>query len=357
MNEFQASLLLIGVAVVLGVLAYNKWQERRATRAADEVFRSRHPDVLIGEGDAQAGEHPVAQIQTRIESVPVSQLPIAADSPIGDGGDAGRREARVDYIVGLTAEHPIAVSAALDHWARIEHRFARRATLSGWIDGKWTTLARGAVCERLQAALQLVSRKGVLSESELLEFRSEVETLASKLGASAVCAEMREALEAARGLDTLCVEADIQIVLQVVAPPGAVLSGTKLRAAVEASGFILDNLGRFVLHDESGRELYSLSDRAGGPFAAATMKDTSPRAVTLALDVPRTPDTQRTFAAMVRFGRHLSGILGGALVDDNNRPLDDRAMVTIDAQLTVVRQSLETHGISPGSALAMRLFS
>ena len=72
---------------------------------------------------------------------------------------------------------------------------------------------------QLEAALQLVSRQGVLSEGELLEFRSAVETLASRLQLPAKCPEMRDALEAARALDGICAESTIGsgtlVILQV----------------------------------------------------------------------------------------------------------------------------------------------
>ena len=202
-----------------------------------------------------------------------------------------------------------------------------------------------------------MSRKGVVSESELLEFRSEVETLAAKLPALAECPEMRDALEAARALDEICAQADIQVAFHVVAAPGAAFAGTKLRAAAEASGFALDRTGRFTLADESGRELYALADRSGGTIRSRHDEGRRAAGADTVHGCAASPDTQRTFDAMVRFGRHLANLLGGGLVDDNNQPLDERAVSAINAQLAMVRGNLEAHGISPGSALALRLFS
>jgi FtsZ-interacting cell division protein ZipA len=168
---------------------------------------------------------------------------------------------------------------------------------------------------------------------------------------------MRDALDAARALDGICADADIQIAFHVVADPGAAFPGTKVRAAAEAAGFALGADGRFTLLDEEGKELYALSDRSGVAFAPSTMKDATPQALTLSMDVPRAPETQRTFDAMLRFGKHLANLLGGGLVDDNNQPLDERAVSAINIQLVAVRRSLEEQGIAPGSALALRLFS
>jgi FtsZ-interacting cell division protein ZipA len=191
----------------------------------------------------------------------------------------------------------------------------------------------------------------------LIEFRSEVETLAARLGLAAVAPEMRAALDGARRLDHACADADIQIAFHVVAPPGESFSGTKLRAAAEASGLVIDPEGRFALSDDRGRELFSLSDRSGARFSASGMKDAAPLALTLSMDVPRAPETHRTFEVMARFAKSLASLLGGSVVDDNDQPLDERAVAAIGAQLAVVRESLEAEGIVPGSALALRLFS
>jgi len=264
---------------------------------------------------------------------------------------------RVDYIVELSAEQPVAFAVLLEHWASAGHRFGGRASLVGWIDDRWIVPPPSTHCGRFRAAFQLVSRQGVVNESELLEFRSAVETVAAKTGLSAVAPEMREALYTARELDAVCAEADIQIAFHVVAASGTSFPGTKVRAAAEASGFVFDALGRFELRDEEGLEHYALADRDGTRFSASTMKDAAPRALTLSMDVPRAPDTQRTFDAMISFGRHLASLMGGTLVDDNGQPLDDRSIAAIEAQLGVVRRGLESHGIAPGSVLALRVFS
>jgi hypothetical protein len=53
----------------------------------------------------------------------------------------------------------------------------------------------------------------------------------------------------------------------------------------------------------------------------------------------------------------LATILGGSIVDDNGRTLDERALAAIATQLDSVRAKLEARGIAPGSPTALRLFS
>ena len=358
MSELQISLLAIGAVAVIAVFAFNRWQEHRAGRAADEAFKSRHPDVLV---DPPGTDLPVSKpsvleapriepaMSRKTETLEPALKPLEAVSSVLD--------ARIDYVIELSHEGSVAATSISEGWAGIEHRFPRRVILAGLVDVQSVSAGSGVAGDKLEAALQMVSRSGVVSESELLEFRSSVETLASKLHLAVGAPEMRDALEAARSLDGICAQADIQVAFHVVAELGAAFAGTKVRAAAEAAGFLLDAHGRFALCDEEGRELYELADRSGAKFALATMKDATPQALTLSMDVPRAPDTQRTFDAMVRFGKHLAQLLGGGLVDDNNHPLDERAIAAINAELLVVRRNLEAQGIAPGSGLALRLFS
>ena len=359
MSEFQAGLLVIGALAVVAVFAYNKWQEYRAGKAAGEAFRSRHPDVLVG-GNAEP--MPAARVgadqEGRVEPVLAPPPPVAPPPrSTAEIRGSAMPDARIDYVVEMSGDPAVDPASLAELWAGMEKRFPRRVMLAGLVDGQWVPIAAGAASGRLEAALQLVSRNGVLSEGELLEFRSAAETLAAGLQFSAKAPEMRDSLDAARAIDAVCAEADIQVAFHVVAAPGSSFAGTKVRAAAEAAGFVMDARGRFVLSDEDGRELYDLADRAGTRFVPATMKDAAPQALTLSMDVPRAPETQRTFDAMLRFGRQLAQLLGGTLVDDNNQPLDERAVAAINAQLLVVRRNLEAQGIAPGSALALRLFS
>jgi hypothetical protein len=240
----------LGVIALVGVLVYNYVQVRIA-RQAERSFASRHADVLLDKTEAR--REPTLRPEPQAGAIPHPQ---------------------VDYIIELSLPPK-------EGWTAIEHRFGRRALLAA-----------------NTAALQMVTRDGVVSEAELLEFRSEVETLAAKSGATVRAPEMRPALEAAQELDRACADADIQIALHVV---GAA--------------------------DE---------DR-----------------VTFTLDVGRTLEPGKAYETMVRAARER----GGRLVDDNGAALDDRTLAAIGAQIEAVRQDLVGRGIEPGSPLALRLFS
>jgi len=279
MTDLTLGLLLVGALAVVGVLLYNRVQERSAQRAAERAFGSRHADALLDEP-------------------PVKREPTL-------GKNAGTLpDERIDYVIELGPARPLAAALVLEGWRAIEQRFARRALLAACDDGSW------------RAALQMVSRAGVVSDAELIEFRSKVETLAAKLGARVAAPEMRQALEAARELDRTCADSDIQVALHVI--------GSRIEP-------------------ELGEQPFQVVRREDG--------------VTLVLDVALTPDLGRSYEAMARAGRSLAAAHGGRLVDDRGNPLDERSLAVIGAQLEAVRETLAGRGIETGSPLALRLFS
>jgi FtsZ-interacting cell division protein ZipA len=339
MSELQIGLLAIGTLVVAAVLVYNRVQERRARREAERSFRSAHEDVLLDQppaahgGDLASG--PAASGSTEAQRRPARAAPPDPSSAEPDPA--------IDYIVEFTADHPVPPGPLREHWAAIERRHARRAVLAGSDDDRsW------------RAGLQLVSRDGAVGEADLIEFRSAVETIASLVGASVSAPEMRASVDAARALDAFCAESDIQVVVHVTGGPFA---GTKIRATAESSGLELEANGKFVLRDDSRRQVYTLAARDGTAFSAAAMRDATPLALTLELDVTRAPDTRLSFESMARLAHQLAAVLGGSIVDDNEQALDERAVAAIAAQLDAVRARLEARGVTPGGPTALRLFS
>jgi hypothetical protein len=282
MTELQIGLAVIGALAVVAVLAYNRWQERGARRDAERAFGSGHADVLMPQGRREP------TLEPRRAAPPPGTLPAE----------------RVDYVMELALPRPAAPALVHEAWAPVERRFARRVLL---------------VVEqrRLRAAFQLVSRNGVASDAEVLEFRSLAETMAAQLGARVSAPEMRGALEAARELDRACADADIQVALHVVGIGSAP--------------------ARF--HDAA----FQATPRADG--------------VTLTLDVARTPDPGSSYEAMARAGRELARTRGGRLVDDAGHELDERALAAVGRELEAVRARLAGCGIEPGSPLALRVFS
>ena len=77
MTELQMGLIGLGAIAVVGVVAYNKWQEVRQRRQAEQALKASHPDVLL---DA-AVEHPeksAGQLAPAIEREEPQAVPAAS---------------------------------------------------------------------------------------------------------------------------------------------------------------------------------------------------------------------------------------------------------------------------------------
>jgi hypothetical protein len=284
MSDLVLGLLVLGAVLFAAVLVYNRLQERSARRAIERAFDSRAEDMLA--------HAPPERREPTLEKAPAHPVP----------------DSRVDYVIELKPARALAAATVQEGWRPIDQRFGRRAFLAT-SDGVW------------RAALQLVSRAGAVSEAELIEFRSAVESLAARLGASAAAPETRPALEAARKLDRACADGDIQVALHVV--------------------------GEGVTPDAIDADL------GEQPFQVVRRED----GVTLVLDVALTRDLGASYEAMARAGRSLAAAHNARLVDDRGNPLDERSLAAIGAQLETVRQTLAARGIETGSPLALRLFS
>lgn len=308
MSDLQIGLLAVGALIVVGVLLYNGLQERRARRAAERAFGSQHADVLMGE--------PGQRREPSFEPGVRRELPQEA---------AVLPDERLDYVIELAPRQPVSAAEVAKLWAQFEHRFAGRSLLAASADRHgWHKLGQAGSCAAIRAALQLASRSGPVSEAELIEFRAAADTLAAGLGAAVQAPEIKRALETARELDQLCADADIQVVLHVVPQAGGMFPE---RAA-----------------EQGPQDPFAVSQRADGAYS-------------LSLDVPRTTDVRHGYEAMVVRARDLSAALGGLIVDDNGRALDERALAGIGAQLDAVRAALAERGIEPGGPAALRLFA
>ena len=256
-------------------------------------------------------------------------------------------------MISLSAQRPLSVSAFFEYWGPLEHRFARKALAAASEDGSaWKRITQGdpGAYGAFQTALQLVSRAGVAREGELIEFRSEIENLAVALGATVVAPELKRVMAQARELDQFCADTDIQVALNLMAGADGPFSAAKVDSAVVAAGLERSADGTYALRDAEGSVLYTVSAATGASEGECAK-------LGFYLDVPRVREVRKTYESMVRLAGQLAAGLGGMLVDDNGRELDEKSLAAIGAELDTVRQALERRGLPAGGPLALRLFS
>ncbi len=413
MSPLQIGLVIAGVVLVAGVLVYNWWQERRVRRRIDAAFRrpadgtptgrtepgmpriepSLHADAdgppesddgasregvpVLRPGDAPeddgwkppvdyiAHTDPDSQREgaeadgtPARDAAPKSERPASIAQTPGGGDGQGRPDPDIECIVTLQPARPVGAGALA---AGLHARVGKRLAWYGRAvpDGAWQRLAsdsRGEFVE-LAACLLLVDRNGAASRPQLDTFVRVIGELAPLLPAAISVPDVGAEADRAEALDRLCADVDVQIGLTVVKADQDSIQGTRLRGVAEAAGFRLASGGRFELvAEDTGAVLYTLQNLRNEPFNVDTLRQSVTHGLVLVLDVPRVSDPARVFDQMKLAARRLAQQLGGELVDDNRRPLDDAALVAIRKQVNAAADALRASGIEPGSPRALELF-
>jgi hypothetical protein len=399
LSDLQLALLGVGAAAVVGVWGYNRWQERKARRAAQAIFQQVHDDaLLVGRMDANVRREPVFAIDETAENAvvaadetvsppaggeipsavprvePVTEEPVpavvvdaaavmepAAPTPsVLAEFPPQYAESLVDCVLRLNTAEPVpapTVWVLQESWAAQLNKPVR--WLAREAEGHWRPLIADETGRFAQwvAALQLADRRGAVSAGELTHFLDGVQQVAEKIGATVDLPATEQIVAHANALDAFCAGVDIQFKLHIVEAAGGVFNGTKLRGIAEAAGLTLEGDGCFHARDANGGELYTLANFGSEGFTVDNLRSLATHGLTLSIDVPRVDDGVAAFNRMLLAGQRLARALDGVLVDAQRAPLAENMITAIRAKIGELQQTMRDSGIVPGSALALRLFS
>lgn len=361
-SELQMGLVGVGGVAVVGIFAFNKWQERKHRKQNEQAAASVQEPVL--------SELPTGTPAERVEPVITDEAPARAVPSAQAVKDASARrvppllppevDERADWVIRIESIEPLLAARLWQAATQLLDGVAKPLRWFGFSDSgnRWEAVnAHSAgtyhwVC----AALQLVDRRGPASEGDLMHLTDSLQHMCDMLMAIPSLPARNEALARAAELDRFCAGVDIQIGVNVVARTQA-FPGTKLRGLAEAAGLELLGDGCFHARDEFGTSQFVLSNLEPVLFAAEEMRTLNTKGVTLMLDVPRVADGVRVFERMMAFAQQLAESLNGAVVDDNRSPFGEKAIGLIRAQIEQFQGQMGECDIAPGSPLAQRLFS
>lgn len=368
MSDLQLGLIAIGVAVVVGVVAYNRWQEARLKRRTEGAFAGRHDDILLEGAGKSSTPHaalprtaaPDPTVDRTIEhTLAVDAPPLPRDeasAPLAGGG----LDPAVDYIVELECARAVGGADLARHaQALLDEGLIRPVHWEGYDDSRalWRPVGPESRYPRLRVGIQLTGRGGPLDEEELAAFCSDVQEVALAIAAQPDFPDTDEAAARAAALDRFCSAVDVQIGLSVIGSESHSFSGSKLRMLAESAGMTIGRDGRFHRYAEDGSELFSLANLEPMPFHAETIKTLQTRGVTALFDVPRVSASPSAFRRFIDFAHQLEQALGGVLVDDNRKPIGQAALEAIGQQLEGIHRTMAARGIPAGGPLALRLFA
>ncbi|MGV3742312.1 MAG: cell division protein ZipA C-terminal FtsZ-binding domain-containing protein [Burkholderiaceae bacterium] len=370
MTELQTSLIAIGGTVIVGVFAYNKWQEHRAKKNVERAFSSDTEDVLmknepqlapaesnwhdaeqsvqVPEPKEQARE-PRAEMHAPPELVADAEERATAPATPVSPGKASLVDELIDLLIPIMLEDVLRGEKILPVIQGLRHVGNKPIHYIGLREGgDWEAIAHGVAYTALQAGVQLANRSSGLNEIEYSELVMQLRQLGDRLNAEIDVPDMKDVINAARELHQFVAEYDAQLSINVQANKAPWTIST-LKSALVRQGFDLRPDGRLIMSDGDSI-LFSL-------LTNASAADETTSRLTLLLDVPRVAPSRDGFGAMAACAKSLATRLDGAIVDDTNQPLSSESLAEIAAQVQDFYRQMEAVEVPAGSVRALRLFS
>ena len=349
MSELQIGLLVLGVVVILGVLGFNWWQDRRARQKMQANLPIVQDDPLLHSSSTGERREPGLS-HIGLSYAEGAEIAAESDAELDQGSEP---DSVADAVIEITLPEPTLGSALM---LRIEElRTIGRHPVQIYLqseDGAFsTTIYPDKNYIAVQLAVLMVNRSGAITAIEWSQLWTAAQTWADKLDATLDGPEQDEVLKRAAHLDNACATLDAQVGLTLLL--SAQRSIADVVGSATAMGFVMRD-GALAWVGDHGMDCFTLA-RSDGEQLDVAMAGVD--RLTLLLDVPRSPASPTGFARMLEVGLELARRVGGELVDDQGRPLVPGSEVAIDTQLQTLYSQLEAAGLPAGSARARRVFS
>ena len=394
MNQLTLSLLAIGLGLIVLVIAFNWWQERKIRKAAEKQFAftqeqdsqahdlmeaSFEANDLVDFADDALATDPIAdevEFKIDIDEISPEIHPLNEDSSCAEAPkmDSSQEEPLVVPIKTLPEALSIEVDliavinlSAAEKGERLRNMLMRLLALDKPVFAyglseslEWQALNREQESELFTKAvysLQLADRAGAVTEDTLTRFQALVAEFANELGAQIEWVGARDTLSFAKELDGFCLEVDQLVNLHVINGAGGRFTGTKFKSLAEANGLVIKEGGTFHALNTDEQVLFNVVNMEKTPFNEEMLKTSTLKGVTFQMDIARTPNCTETFNQMVGMSKNMVSALNGALVDDHQRELSDVQIEKIRQQLKLIPVQMTVRGIAPGTPRALRLFS
>lgn len=353
MSELQTYLIITGLVVILLVLAFNWWQDRRVRRRMQAQMPVIDQDPLLHDSHAA----PAARVEPGLGGSNTALGGMTSQSveqPHPDfATDQEESDPSSEVVIEITFQGPMTGEDVLQLVQPL--RSAGRKTVrifaqdtEGHLSSRLLPDA-SYVC--VQLAVLLANRSGALSAIEWSQIWNRAHSLADQLECTIEGPDQQAVLEQASRLDDICAGLDTQVGLTLLL--GTTRPVQDVTSAARNMGFVPID-GRLAWLGDHGMVCFSLS-RADAESFDAGMAGVD--RLSLLLDVPCSPPDSRAFGRMVEIGFELAQRIGAELVDDQGRPLQSGADAAIDERLQILYTQLEAAGLAAASPRARRVFA
>lgn len=347
MSSLQISIVIFGVLAVLGVVAYNWWQEKKAQQRIKEQFPTSEHDPLLNGLHAinpgTEGQEPAFSIDGNVAA------------SLSQEHDEEAPDALCEAVFDIQFVMPVLGSQLISHLQplRMTGQKAIRyfaETSDGYHRAR---IQPSESYSSVQMAVLLANRSGPLRVEEWDRAVVYADNIAQAFDGTIDLPNKEAILNRAVELDELCGSLEAQLGVKLI------LEGTQPVKAIltiaQRLGYSEYGLGHVRLH-ENGKPLFLLL--LGGELSSE-VRSAGVDYIELLIDVPNSQEIEQPFTHLVQCATELAKALNAQVVDDQGQPLkpDNRVIPMIDDQLGQVYRNLESEGFVAGSERAARLFS
>jgi FtsZ-interacting cell division protein ZipA len=381
-SDFQLVLVGIIAVIIVGVIIYNRWQEAKYKKQAQSVFAesaNRRGDALFNADAAAppsaggrreptfgAADEDVAALEALAAPMGGADEMAALNAlteprPVVHGANAGMAPAvnpEIDTIAMMLADTPVEADAYAPMVSE-SATLAKNILWEGLVGGLWQPIdaTLDEKYREIRCGLQLADRSGPIDASLLSAFDDLMGAFAERLNAVSQRESVVDAERRAQMVDQFCAETDIEIAVNLIGKSGVTFATTKVRGLAESQGLVMQANGEYAMQDDYGRVLFTL--RNGNPAEAPAIRTNLPylTQITFALDVPRSPQPSQMFERMYTLALQFADVLQGELVDDNKKLLTANSRKVIAETIHGITGEMQQRGVTPGSSVALRLYS
>ncbi|WP_191576780.1 MULTISPECIES: cell division protein ZipA C-terminal FtsZ-binding domain-containing protein [Achromobacter] len=357
MSDLQIGLIALGVLLILLVLGFNWWQDRRVRRKMQSHFPTSEQDPLLGAGVGGASAAPAGASRREPgmggEPARVQPGQPAPVDPGSDADDAEEPDPACEVVIEVNFAEPVRGADLLPYMQSLRNVGRKPMRVFAETDQRRhrARVHAGESYASMQLAVLLANRSGPLTAIEWSQAWARAQDMAERFDATIEGPDQQAVLEQGARLDDTCAALDTQVGLTLLL--GSAQPAAEVMAVARDVGFVADG-NRLAWPNENGVARFTLARADGAAFDAGMG---GIERLYLLLDVPCSPADTRAFGRMVDVGRDLASRLRAELVDDQGKPLADGSETVIDERLQVLFGQLEQAGLPAGSERAQRVFA
>ena len=374
MSNLQIGLAIAGGLVLAAVVAHSAWTARKnqpklATVDTNQTNHTEQPGAPIDIGmplnerqepsfDAASGidfdldDVGTAQPENPHNFAAITRLTALEKKPLLD--------ALIDVIAPVVVDSDVSGEAALAWMPSTRRAGSKPFGVEGLNSAtrQWEVPVPGQRYSAFQCGVQLANRLGALNQIEYSEFVMKSQAFADGVGGEPEFPEMTEEVARAKELDQFASTHDAQLSF-TLRTAGTAWSPGYVQQNAARLGFVAGSIpGRMVLPavTQGGAPMLGLSFDTQAAMAEDP-EQSALREVTLSLDVPHVPRSDRPFTCMCDAAIALATSMDGTIIDDNGSIIAAPAMQVVATELEQLYDTLDERELAAGSVLARRLFS